>query len=51
MFLRAAEFWFILGLAWFNSYFAFIAQEKLHVSLICSFYCFFVKEGWSLKVS
>ena len=27
-----------------------ITQEKLHFSLICSFYCCLVKEGWVLKV-
>ena len=29
----------------FNSYFSFIAKEKLYFSLICSFYCCLVKES------
>ena len=29
----------------------FIAKEKLHFSLICSFYCFLVKRGCALKVA
>ena len=44
MVLRAAEFWYIVGLAWFNNYFAFITLEKLHFSVVSSFYCFLVKE-------
>ena len=32
-----------------NSYFTFIAKEKLHFSLICSFYCYLVKEAWARK--
>ena len=35
----------------FNSYFRFITKEKPHFSLIYSFYCCLVKEGWALKVA
>ena len=30
----------------FNSYFTFIEKEKLHFSLICSYYCCLVKKCW-----
>ena len=30
---------------------AFITKEKLHFSLICSFYCCLMKKGWALKVA
>ena len=42
--LRAGESWYIVGLVWFNNYFAFITWEKLHFYLIASFYYFLVKE-------
>ena len=35
----------------FNNYFTFIAKEKLHLSLICIFYCCLVKKGWAMKVA
>ena len=35
----------------FDRYFTFIAMEKLHFSLTCSFYCCSVKGGWVLKVA
>ena len=35
----------------FNSYSTLIAKEKLHFSLICSFYCCLVKRGWALEVA
>ena len=35
----------------FDSYFTFITKEKLHFSLICSFYGFLVKKGRALKVA
>ena len=35
----------------FNSYSTLIAKEKLHFSLICSFYCCIVKRGWALEVA
>ena len=41
----------ILVYCWFENYFMFIAKEKLHFSLICSFYCCLVKGGWALKVA
>ena len=41
----------ILVCCLFDNYFRFIAKEKLHFSLICSFYCWLVKKGWSLKVA
>ena len=46
-------FWdsWILVYCWFDSYFMFIAKEKLHFSLICNFYCCLVKGGWALKVA
>ena len=31
----------------FNSYFTFITEGRLIFSLICSFYCCLVKEGWT----
>ena len=34
----------------FDSFFTFIAKEKLHFSSICTFHCCLVKGGWSLKV-
>ena len=39
---HAAEFWCIVGL---TVIFTFITKEKLHFSLICSFYCYLVKGG------
>ena len=41
----------ILVHCWFNSYFTLITKEKLHFSLIHSFYCCLVKGGWVLKSS
>ena len=41
----------IVVYCWFNSYFTFIAEAKLHFSLVCSFYCCFVKNGWALKAA
>ena len=35
----------------FNNYFTLITKEKLHFSLIYSFYCCLVKEDWALKVA
>ena len=37
--------------SWFNSCFMFITKGKPHFSLISSFYCCLVKEGWALKVA
>ena len=42
---------FILLYCHFKSYFTFIGKEKIHFSLICSFYCCLVKEAWALKVA
>ena len=46
-------FWdsWILVYCRFNSYCTLIAKEKLHFSLICSFYCCLVKRGWALEVA
>ena len=35
----------------FNSCFTFVAKEKLCFSLIFTFNCFFVKEGFAQKVA
>ena len=34
----------------FNSYFTFITKEKLHFSLICSFFIVASWKSWALKV-
>ena len=39
------------GVLLVNSYFTFIRQEKLHFSLIYSFYCCLVIDGWAVKVA
>ena len=46
-------FWdsWILVSCWFSSYFTLITKEKFHFSLIRSFYCCLVKEGWALNVA
>ena len=35
----------------FNNHFTFATKEKLRFSLIFSFYCSLVKEGWAMKVA
>ena len=35
----------------FNNYFTLITKEKLHFSLIYSFYCCLVEEDWALKIA
>ena len=42
MLLRKLNF----GLLSFYSYFTFIKNEKLHFSVICSFWCCLMKENW-----
>ena len=39
-----------IGMKKVNSCFTFVKNEKLHLSLIHSFYCCLVKEGGALKV-
>ena len=34
-----------------NNYFTIITKEKLHFSLVCSFYFCLAKEGWALKAA
>ena len=41
----------ILVYSWFDSCFMILTKWKLHFSLISSFYCCLVKEGWTLKVA
>ena len=47
MLLRKLNF----GTLKFNSCFTFVAKEKLYFSLIFTFNCFFVKEGFAQKVA
>ena len=47
MLLRKLNF----GTLKFNSCFTFVAKEKLCFSLIFTFNCFFVKEGFAQKVA
>ena len=37
--------------SWIVVYCRFVTKKKLHFSLICRFYCCFVKKGWDLKVA